>query len=107
MYFIEKDIEFQNGIETKVYGFHYISRYTVDYINKKVEIEISSSVSKEQWISDRYFSPHVNFYELDKCPDFGVDPANFILHTLVTKSGTLFYAASVEKDYNLINLKRG
>ena len=106
MYFIEKDIKFQNGIETKVYGFHYISRYTVDYINKRVEIEISSSTSKDQWILDKYFSPHVNFYELDECPDFGVDPSYFILYNLVTRPTTLFYSAVVSKDYQLLRLDK-
>lgn len=105
MYFIEKDIEFQNGIEVKTYGFHYISRYTVDYINKRVEIEISSSTSKAQWLSDDYFSPHVNFYEIDECPDFGVDPSYFILYNLVTRPTTLFYGAKVEKDYSLLRLR--
>ena len=77
----------------------------IDYINKRVEIEISSSTSKSQWISDDYFSPHVNFYEIDECPDFGEDPSHFILYNLVTRPTTLFYGAKVEKDYSLLRLR--
>lgn len=105
MYYIETDIEFQAGIKVESYGFHYISRYTVDFINKKTEIEISSSKSKQDWLDRKYFSPHVNFYELGDVPAFNEDPAHFILKKLVTIPSTVFYGKKVQKDYNLVKLE--
>lgn len=110
MYYIEADISFQNGIEMESFGFHYISRYTVDYINNRVEIEISSNKSKSDWLAKEYFSPFVNFYELDSAPDFNTDPTHFILKRLVTKPTTVFYGKTVQKDYEITtvqNIKDG
>lgn len=104
MYYIEADIEFLNGIDKLVYGFHYISKYSIDYINKILEVEISSSPSKQEWLDSGYYSPYVSFFELDKVPDFNMEPSNYILRTLVTKTGTVFYGLKVQKDYNLLSL---
>lgn len=106
MYYIENDVEFMNGIEKITYGFHFISRYNVDYVNKEIEIQISSSKDKQSWIDAGYKSPFVNFYELSCVPNFNDDPINWILKKLVTKDTTVFYGLEVKHDYKLNTLTR-
>jgi hypothetical protein len=106
MYYIEQDIELINGITKDVMGFHYISRFEVDYVNKRTEIQVSSNKSRERWVDDNYSSPIVNFYELGSVPDFNEDPNNFILMRLVTLETTVFFGSSVKKLYDLVALPR-
>ena len=106
MYYIERDIEFVNGIEKISYGFHFISRFQVDYVNTKIEMQISSSINREVWEKNNYSSPMVNFFELDKVPEFSEDPISFMLRTLVTLPSTVFYNSEVKKDYSLNILNR-
>lgn len=104
MYYIENDIEFMNGIEKITYGFHFISRYNVDYVNNEIEIQISSSIDKQAWIDAGHTSPFVNFYELSCVPNFNEDPINWILKKLVTKDTTVFYGLEVKQDFKLNTL---
>lgn len=104
MYYIEEDITFHSGLTSVTYGFHYISRIQIDYVNNKTEIQISSTNSKDTWISNNYSSPYVNFYSLERVPAFNEDPNNAILKYLVTLPVTVFMGAKVKKDYDLIRL---
>lgn len=104
MYYIEEDITFYSGMTSVTYGFHYISRIQIDYVNNKTEIQISSTDSKEKWIADDYSSPYVNFYALERVPGFNEDPNNAILRYLVTLPVTVFHRAVVKKDYDLNKL---
>lgn len=101
MYYIEQDINMLNGINSRTYGFHYISSFHVDYINEITEVKISSTDSKEKWIEDGYCSPHVNYFELQRVPCFDEDPNHFILKKLVTLPLTVFFGLKVKKDYDL------
>ena len=104
MYYIEHDIEFINGIEKVTYGFHMISRYTIDYVNNQIEIQISSSKDKKTWILAEHTSPFVNFYELSSVPNFDEDPINWVLRNLVTIETTVFYGLEVKRDFKLNTL---
>lgn len=104
MYYIEQPIVFHSGLTSTEYGFHYISRLQIDYINNKTDMQISSAKSKEQWIKDNYTSPFVNFYSLERVPAFNEDPNNAILRYLVTLPVTVFFKAVVKKDYELNRL---
>lgn len=106
MYYIDNDIEFLEGIRRVNYGFHFISRYQIDYVNNKTEIQISSNISRAVWEDNNFSSPFVNFYELDKVPLFAEDPVNFILRQLVSHEGTVFFGAEVKRDYNLTTIIR-
>jgi hypothetical protein len=106
MYYIEQNITFQNGVEQSTYGFHYISRIQVDYVNAKTEIQISSSINKLEWANNNFASPFVNFYELDEVPNFDDDAINFALKILISKSGTVFHKCEVKKDYSMKRLIR-
>lgn len=101
MYYIDDEITFHRGLTSVTYGFHYISRIQIDYVNNKTEIQISSTESKEKWIEDDYTSPFVNFYALERVPGFNEDPNNTILRYLVTLPVTVFNGKRVKKLYDL------
>lgn len=106
MYYIDDEITFHRGLTSVTYGFHYISRMQIDYVNNKTEIQISSTESKEKWIEDDYTSPHVNFYALDRVPAFNEDPNNTILRYMVTLPVTVFKGANVKCDHDLVRIPK-
>ena len=106
MYYINKEIQFVSGIEVNTYGFHFISRYQVDFINGITEIQISSSKSINEWINNNYSSPYVSLFEINEVPNFDQDPVNWILRKLVTKETTLFYGCEIINDLGITNILR-
>lgn len=106
MYYINKEIQFVSGIEVNTYGFHFISRYQVDFINGITEIQISSSKSINEWINNNYSSPYVSLFEINEVPNFDQDPVNWILRKLVTKETTLFHGCEIINDLGITNILR-
>ena len=49
MYYIEKEVSLQNGLQLKNLGLHIITQLRLDRINKEVEVQICSYESRKDW----------------------------------------------------------
>ena len=98
MFYIEKTLKLQSGIELKSLSFHFISRYRVDFVNKITEVEISSTDSKASFEAKGGACSFVSFIALQDVPSFHECALTWIWDKLTSSEHTVFYGLQVKKD---------
>lgn len=101
MYYLDREIELTiDFLNKSVYNFHIISSYKIDYINKLVNVELSSYKSRVNFEVDPT-NAFVSFLELQDTPNFSSDPYLWILRVLISNDKSPFYRAEIKKDINI------
>ena len=98
MFYIEKTLKLQLGIELKSLSFHFISRYRVDFVNKITEVEVSSTDSKASFEAKGGACSFVSFIELRDAPSFHECAVTWIWDKLTSSEHNVFYGLKVIKD---------
>lgn len=99
MFYVEKNIRFQAGIEFKTYGFHFISRYRVDFANKLTEIEIASTENQEMFLVQNGACPFVSFFVINDIPKFHEDVSLWAWTTLTQNENTVFFECVISQNH--------
>lgn len=99
MYYIEKDLQFIEGVKYVNYGFHTVSQLWFDYINTELSAHIGSWEDIESF--KRGDPGKVSVFQYDFTEnDYNVDPNLFALRLLVQQEGSIFYKSEIKKIYN-------